>query len=40
MVVVSGVNFVQNREKGSEVFACGLVGDLLQMCTDGRTERW
>jgi hypothetical protein len=24
---------------GSEAFVCGLVGDLLYMCTDGRTER-
>ena len=35
---MSDVNFVQNLVKGSEAFACGLVGDLLHMCTDGRTE--
>lgn len=28
-----------NLVKGSEAFACGLVGDLLNICTDGRAER-
>jgi len=27
-----------NLVKGSEAFACGLVADLLNICTDGRTE--